>query len=91
MFVVSDEMALGAMQSIRQHGLRVPDDVSLVGFDDHDVADAVGLTTVRQRVPAIGARAAALLLDELAGGARQTEPEEMPTELVVRSSTRRLT
>jgi DNA-binding LacI/PurR family transcriptional regulator len=91
-FAISDEMAVGAMQSLRQHGLQVPGDVSLVGFDDHDVAEAVGLTTIRQTPTAIGARAAMRLLEELAGQSRNgaDEDERLATELVVRTSTRRL-
>ncbi|OWY58670.1 hypothetical protein B7486_78720 [cyanobacterium TDX16] len=90
--VISDEMAVGAMQSITQHGLSVPEDVSLIGFDDHEVAEAVGLSTVRQRPTAIGARAAVRLIEELGGPAppEAHRDERLPTELVVRSSTRRL-
>jgi DNA-binding LacI/PurR family transcriptional regulator len=89
---ISDEMAVGAMQSIAQHGLSVPEDVSLIGFDDHEVAEAVGLTTVRQRPTAIGARAAVRLIAELgdAPPPGADADERLPTELVVRSSTRRV-
>lgn len=86
-FAASDEMAFGSMQSAREHGLRVPEDLSVVGFDDHDLAEATGLTTIRQPVVSIGAVAARLLLEELAAGVPGGAAEVVPTELVVRSST----
>ena len=89
-FAASDEMAIGAMDSARQHGLTVPHDVSIVGFDDHDMAAAWGLTTIRQPVVDIGGRGAALLLAELAAGAPTGDHAVMPTQLMVRRSTRRL-
>lgn len=88
-FAASDEMAIGAMHSARQHGLSVPGDLSVVGFDDHDLAAAVGLTTVRQPVVDIGGRAAALLLEEMAAGEPEGDHVVMPTELIVRTSTGR--
>jgi len=86
-FAASDEMAIGAMQSVRARGLSVPDDVSIVGFDDHDLAAAVGLTTIRQPVVAIGGRAATLLLAALGSGSPSDEQVTFPTELIVREST----
>jgi DNA-binding LacI/PurR family transcriptional regulator len=71
--------------------LRVPGDVSVIGFDDHDIAKYVGLTTVRQPVAEYGEKAASLLLDLLE---RRDEPEEedlphieLNTQLVIRSTT----
>ena len=86
-FAASDEMAIGALDSLRRHGLRAPEDVSVVGFDDHDLAEAVGLTTVRQPVVDMGGRAAALLLAELSEGRPDGGSVVFPTELVVRAST----
>jgi LacI family transcriptional regulator, repressor for deo operon, udp, cdd, tsx, nupC, and nupG len=90
-FACSDEMAIGAMQVARDAGLRVPQDLSIVGFDDHDVSEYVGLTTIRQDVVGQGERAAHLLLDALAG-ARAGAPREVvhevyPTRLIVRRTT----
>jgi LacI family transcriptional regulator, repressor for deo operon, udp, cdd, tsx, nupC, and nupG len=86
-FACSDEMAIGAMQIARDAGLRVPENLSMVGFDDHDVSAYVGLTTIRQDVIGQGERAAQLLLDRLAG--RSTEPvhEVQTTRLIVRRTT----
>jgi LacI family repressor for deo operon, udp, cdd, tsx, nupC, and nupG len=89
-FAASDEMAIGAIDGARRHGFDVPGDISVVGFDDHDLAAAVGLTTVRQPVLDIGGCAASQLLAELAAGAPGGDHVVMDTELVVRSSTRAL-
>ena len=57
-FCMSDEMAFGALRAAAKSGLAVPDDLSVVGFDDHDLAGALGLTTMRQAVDEMGVRAA---------------------------------
>ncbi len=86
-FACSDEMAMGAMHVVRRAGMRVPDDVSVVGFDDHDVAAYVGLTTVRQDVVAMGERATRLLFDQVKSASREPAHERHETQLVVREST----
>ena len=68
-FAESDEMAMGAMRTIRHSGLRCPDDISIVGFDDHELAEMVDLTTIAQPVHEQGRIAAQLLLDRIAGAA----------------------
>ena len=90
---LSDAMALGALDTLRLRGLRVPDDVSVVGFDDSRAAALADppLTTVRQPVAEKGGTAAQLLLDALTRrDARAAAPASsivLPTELVVRAST----
>ncbi|MFI7481399.1 LacI family DNA-binding transcriptional regulator [Kocuria sp. M1R5S2] len=82
----SDEMALGAMRTIRRAGLRVPEDISVVGIDDHPLAELVDLTTVRQPVREQGTRTALLLLALLRG--EQPDPaQKLPTRVVVRATT----
>ncbi len=84
-FCLSDQMAIGALRRARELGVRVPGDVSLIGFDDHDMSAAFGITTMRQDVDAQGRRAAELLLGAIAG---ETEVhEESDVELVRRQST----
>ena len=61
-FAMCDEQAFGAMLAARDLDLRIPDDVSLVGVDDHDQSRLVGLTTVRQHVVEQGTAAAELVL-----------------------------
>jgi DNA-binding LacI/PurR family transcriptional regulator len=87
-FAGSDLIALGALQSLREAGRRVPDDVALVGFDDIPAAARSDppLTTVVQPVEEIGRRMAAMMTSRLAG-----EPVDRPwavlaTELVIRRS-----
>ena len=87
-FAESDEMALGALQVLRRAGLDVPGRVSLVGFDDHEMAPAGDLTTIAQPVRRQGELAAGWLLSVLAG--REPDgPVELvlPTRLVVRGTT----
>ncbi|MEV7027119.1 substrate-binding domain-containing protein, partial [Kitasatospora sp. NPDC093558] len=83
-FAASDQMAAGALRTLRRHGLRVPEDVALIGFDDAPVAARCrpGLTTVRQPVEELGSRAMELLLRHPEHG----ESVVLPTRLVVRAS-----
>lgn len=86
-FACSDEMAIGAMQVARDAGLRIPEQLSVVGFDDHDVSEYIGVTTVRQDVVGQGERAAQLLLELLDGELPTGSHEVHPTRLVVRRTT----
>ena len=65
----SDEVALGAFRTLRRAGLRVPEDISVIGIDDHPLAELTDLTTVRQPVHQQGARAAEIVLGLLQGHA----------------------
>jgi LacI family transcriptional regulator len=87
---MSDAMAIGAMRAARELGLRVPQDLSVVGFDDIDLAAHVDppLTTVNQPVREKGARAVELLADAIEQGeANRAVHRRLPTRLVVRGST----
>ncbi len=86
-FAESDEMAFGAMKTIRKRRLRIPQDVAVIGFDDHDAAELLDLSTVRQPVHAEGATVARALLAAAGGGAPAEPAVELPLELVVRGST----
>lgn len=87
-FAQSDEMAMGALRALRRHRLRVPQDVSVVGFDDHQLADVAGLTTVAQPVAAQGAEAARLLLQQLENPDGDVpEYVGMPVRFVLRDTT----
>ncbi len=88
-FAGSDQQAFGLYEAARQRGLRVPQDLSVVGFDDLPVARWVSppLTTVRQPLAEMG-RAAAQMLDDLIEGLpSRTSRVELSTELIVREST----
>ncbi|WP_307387095.1 MULTISPECIES: LacI family DNA-binding transcriptional regulator [Microbacterium] len=86
-FVANDQMALGALRALADEGRRVPEDVSVVGFDD--IADAAEfrppLTTVRQDFDALGRRAVAALVAAIEGG--DPVAETVPASLMVRQST----
>jgi DNA-binding LacI/PurR family transcriptional regulator len=89
-FAASDEMAIGAVHAARGLGLRVPEDVSVIGVDDHEMAEYFDLTTVAQPVHEQGRLAAELLLEAMtAGAAAETAAPvvTMPTRLVVRGTT----
>ena len=85
-FSISDEMAIGAVHSTQRMGLSVPDDLSIVGFDDHDLAEFVGLTTVRQDVAALGV-AAAEKLQRMIDGEHPATDTVFPTQLMIRATT----
>jgi LacI family repressor for deo operon, udp, cdd, tsx, nupC, and nupG len=86
-FAEYDEMAFGAMLTLRRAGLSVPDDISVVGFDDHEMASVVDLTTVSQPVQEQGELAARMLVDGLAERALEPVDVVLPTRLVIRGST----
>lgn len=90
-FAHNDLMALGAIDALRGHGLRVPRDISVIGFDDVSPGrySFPQLTTVRQDARTLGTMAASLLLDALESGEPLTlERTVVPVELVVRGSTK---
>jgi LacI family transcriptional regulator len=86
--VASDTVALGALQALRRHGLRVPEDVAVVGFDDVPLSAFVDppLTTVRLPAFGLGWGAAELLSRLIGGEDVQTPQVILETELVVRES-----
>jgi DNA-binding LacI/PurR family transcriptional regulator len=87
-FAASDIQALGVLEAARALDIRVPEDLSVVGFDDIEVASYVGLTTVRQPLYDSGRRGAELLLQSLAGSPPALQVETLPLDLVVRGTTR---
>jgi DNA-binding LacI/PurR family transcriptional regulator len=89
-FAASDVQALGVLEAARGLGIRVPEELSVVGFDDIEIASYVGLTTVRQPLFASGRRGAELLLQSLAGETPAVQVETLPLDLVVRGTTRPL-
>lgn len=86
-FALSDEMAFGAIHAVRERGLRIPEDLSIIGVDDHDAAAVIGLTTVHQDVDQHGARAARLMIAQLAGETVEPIRHDDPIRLVIRTST----
>jgi len=86
-FAASDEMAIGVLRAARELGLRVPEDLSVIGIDDHEMAGFFDLTTVAQPAHEQGQVAAQQVLHALAE--RNWEPDQvlLPTRLVVRRTT----
>jgi DNA-binding LacI/PurR family transcriptional regulator len=80
-FAASDLQAIGILQAAERRGLRVPEDLAVVGFDDVDLAEIVGLTTIRQPLREGGALAADLLLRGIERGG--IHPVEALQELTV--------
>ena len=86
-FCHSDEMAFGALKAIRNKGMRVPEDISVIGFDDHDIAQYIGLTTVAQPPQFEGQVAAAAAIAEIANPALERRKIVVPLSLMVRETT----
>jgi LacI family transcriptional regulator len=88
-FAGSDQQAMGAYEAARQVGLRVPDDVSVVGFDDLPLCQWLSppLTTIRQPLEEMGRLAARMLFQQLDGDTLVSPRMELATELRVRLST----
>lgn len=88
-FASSDQMAFGVFEAVRQRGLRVPDDISVVGFDDLPEARWASppLTTVRQPLAEMGVVAARTVLALAQGQDLDSRRVELATELVTRVST----
>jgi LacI family repressor for deo operon, udp, cdd, tsx, nupC, and nupG len=86
-FALSDDMAIGAMRAAVEAGLSIPDDLSMVGFDDHELAFAVGLTTIAQDPADLGAKGAQMLVDRLSGHIGPPREVHSAVHLEVRTST----
>ena len=86
-FAASDTQAMGVLQAARELGLRVPQDLSVIGYDDIEIAEYLGLTTIRQLLYASGQRSVELLLEILHEPYTEPVCEVFPTELVVRNTT----
>jgi LacI family transcriptional regulator len=84
----NDQMAIGVLRTLAARGIRVPEDIALVGFDDIYPATLCDppLTTVRQPIRGIGERACEQLIERIANPTLRTSVELLPTELVIRSS-----
>ncbi|WP_193597666.1 LacI family DNA-binding transcriptional regulator [Microbacterium sp. YJN-G] len=88
-FAASDEMAIGAILAARDLGFAVPEDLSIVGIDGHELGEFFQLTTVDQAPLAQGERAAAALLAQLDGVTDAPAGGDLPYELIVRGTTAR--
>jgi LacI family transcriptional regulator len=87
-FAASDVMAIGAMSAIEEIHLKIPEDISIVGFDDLPIPGhgGVQLTTIRQNVPEFGMKAVETLIDLIENGKKPPQQIIMETELILRNS-----
>ena len=84
---ITDTVALGVIESLREAGIRAPKDVSIVGIDGIPLAADARLTTVEQQMEEVGAKAVGLLLDEIEGARTDTRQVTVAPRLVRRQST----
>lgn len=87
-FAASDTMAIGAIRAVFEAGLKIPDDVAFVGFDDQPLTTFQGpqLTTVRQPVVQFGFKAVEILIDLIENGVKPARKVIVETELVIRDT-----
>lgn len=85
-FAASDTQAMGVLKAARERGLVVPRDLAVIGFDDLDIADYIGLTTVRQHLDESGRIAVNLLLERLADPTRPVQRIRLPLTLIRRDT-----
>ena len=90
LFAASDALAYGAMRAIREQGLRVPEDIAVVGFDDLPVSphttQEIQLTTIHQPVLEFGIKAVELLIDRIENGCIPAKQVIVETDLVIRDT-----
>jgi DNA-binding LacI/PurR family transcriptional regulator len=86
-FAASDIQAIGVLEAAQDAGLRVPEDLSVIGYDDIETAEHMHLTTIRQPLFALGVEGVELLLDSIANPPPSPRRVLLPVELVVRGTT----
>ena len=85
-FTASDTQALGVLKAARERGVKVPQQLAIIGFDDVDMADYIGLTTIHQQLEESGRIAVELLIARLADPSRPQQSIQLPLELVQRET-----
>jgi DNA-binding LacI/PurR family transcriptional regulator len=86
-FAASDTQAMGVLEAAQDADLHVPQDLSVVGYDDVEVAEYLGLTTIRQQLFESGVRGVELLLEALEAPSDNPVCDVLPVELVTRDTT----
>ncbi|OZM58063.1 LacI family transcriptional regulator [Lottiidibacillus patelloidae] len=91
-FAAGDNLAIGAIEAIRDAGFEVPQDFSVIGFDDIELSKYVNppLTTIKQDTSLIGEKAGELLLKQINDKAKNNESLTIPVELIIRKSCRKI-
>lgn len=83
-FAASDLLAVGVLKAVRECDLKAPDDVAVLGFDDLDISEYIGLTTIRQRLDESGRVAVELLLARMAEPSRSIQHVRFPLSIIQR-------
>ncbi len=86
-FATSDTLAIGVLEAAQEMGLQIPEDLSVIGYDDIEIAEYLQLTTIRQSLFESGAEGVKLLLQELDEPPPAPVQLLLPTELVQRGTT----
>jgi len=88
----NDSMAIGAMKIIRENGFEIPEDISIIGFDDIEVSSRVfpTLTTVAAPIDKMAKRSVDILLDTINGTDTDYQHLILPTDLIIRNSSKSL-
>ncbi len=85
-FAASDTLALGILKAARERGIAVPGELAVIGFDDLDISDYIGLTTIRQPLEESGRVAMDLLLARLTDRSRPIQRINLPLTLIARET-----
>jgi DNA-binding LacI/PurR family transcriptional regulator len=86
-FTYSDTQAIGVLEAAQELGLRIPDELSVIGYDDIEIASHLQLTTIRQSLYESGVRGSQMLLAALSSDQQSPQEVVLPTELVIRNTT----
>ncbi len=86
-FAASDTQAIGIMDAIREAGQKIPEDISVMGYDDIEISEPLGLSTVQQHLFESGVEGVHLLLERMRDPERKPVTKTMSTELVIRRTT----
>lgn len=88
-FATTEPLAIGAMQGVRRFGYRIPEDVSIIGFDNSilSIMCYPQLSTVSQPISTVGEKVVELLIDEINNPTKTKQHIVMTTELIIRDST----
>jgi LacI family transcriptional regulator len=92
MFCTADIIAIGAMKKTLEMGRRVPDDISIMGFDNLSISEytSPSITTIGQDIEMKGKLAVEIILDDIDNQVREPRCIELPLQIVERQSTRRI-
>ena len=86
-FAYSDTQAFGVLRAAQDIGLKIPEQLSVIGYDDIEISEFLHLTTIRQHLYESGVKGAELLLNEIGNSAAEKQSVFLPPELVVRDTT----